>query len=178
MPRLPGVGRYDVTAVPANDRDEIFDLVARFDDAVNRRDPDEFSALWAEDAVWEIGDPMRMRAEGRGTIIGAWKDMVAGTVWLFRGSFAGVVTIEGENEARGRWPCVETGTFAGTQSAGSRGYDNRAIYDDLYVRRDGRWLFQHRRYVYLWLSSDTLPGAPVPIRDQPPERPSHPLERA
>ncbi|MBX9848656.1 MAG: nuclear transport factor 2 family protein [Rhodocyclaceae bacterium] len=34
-----------------SDRAAIADLVARFDDAVNRRDVAEFSALWAIDAV-------------------------------------------------------------------------------------------------------------------------------
>lgn len=152
-----------------DDRLEIADLVARFDDAVNRRDVEEFAPLWCEDAVWEIGEPMPMHVEGAGAILETWQLMVASTVWLFRGSFAGVVTIE-DDHARGRWPCVETGTFAATAEAPARGYDNRAIYDDIYVRVDGLWRFQHRRYVYLWLSSDALPGAPVP-----PAPPSSPL---
>ncbi len=158
-----------------DDRHAISDLVARFDDAVNRRDVDEFSRLWANDAVWEIGDPMPMRVEGVDAIVETWQRMVASTVWLFRGSFAGVVTVE-DGRARGRWPCVETGTFVQRGPDAPTGYDNRAIYDDLYVRRDGAWLFQHRRYVYLWLSSDTLPGAPVPRMDVPSAHPSTPLE--
>lgn len=157
-----------------HDRHAIEDLVARFDDAVNRRDAGEFAALWSPDAIWEIGEPMPMRVEGARTIAETWTRMVASTIWLFRGSFAGVVSIDGDR-ARGRWPCVETGTFAATGEAPARGYDSRAIYDDLYVRRDGRWLFEHRRYVYLWLSSDALPGAPVPLMPDPPETPDRPL---
>lgn len=158
----------------SDDRMAIFDLVARFDDAVNRRDVEEFAALWAEEAVWQIGDPMQLLVSGRGEIVETWRRMVAGTVWLFRGSFAGVVTLNGAY-ARGRWPCVETGTFAKTDARDATGYDNRAIYDDLYVKRGDRWLFLHRRYVYLWLSSDTLPGAPVPLMDEPPPHPTEPL---
>ena len=157
-----------------DDRFAIADLVARFDDAVNCRDAKEFGALWSADAVWEIGEPMPLRVEGAATIVETWQGMVAGTVWLFRGSFAGVVTLEGDR-ARGRWPCVETGTFAATDAGPERGYDNRAIYDDLYVKQDGRWLFAHRRYVYLWLSTDALPGAPVPRAAEPPEPPTDPL---
>ncbi len=140
-----------------DDHQQIFDLVARFDDAVNRRDPDEFANLWSGDAVWEIGDPHPMRVEGADRITTTWREMIGHTEWLFRGSFAGVVEIDGDR-ATGRWPCVETGTFKD-----GKGYDNRAIYEDIYVRSDGRWLLQHRRYLYLWLSSEKLPGAPVPL---------------
>lgn len=140
-----------------DDKRAIAQLVAGFDDAVNRRDEVEFAMLWSEDAVWEIGDPRPMRVEGATTIVETWKKMIAGTQWLFRGSFMGVVTVDGDR-LTGRWPCVETGTFANGEA-----YDNRAIYDDVYVRRDGKWVFGHRRYIYLWLSSEPLPGAPVPL---------------
>ena len=140
-----------------DDRAGIDALVARFDDAVNRRDVPEFAALWAEDAIWEIGEPMPMRTQGADEIVATWQAMLAGTRWLFRGSFMGVVTIQGDR-ATGRWPCIETGTFAdGTD------YDNRALYEDVYARVDGRWLFRHRRYLYLWLSSEKLPGGPVAL---------------
>jgi SnoaL-like domain len=78
--------------------------------------------------------------------------MLQGTQWLFRGSFVGVVSIDGDS-ATGRWPCIETGTFAD-----GIGYDNRAFYEDKYIRIDRHWYFKQRRYVYLWLSSEKLPG--------------------
>lgn len=140
-----------------DDRTAIGNLVARFDDAVDRRDPAEFGALWAQDAVWEICDPMSMRTEGADAILATWQQMLGGTRWLFRGSFAGVVTIRGDH-GTGRWPCIETGTFAD-----GRDYDNRALYEDIYVRSGGRWLFRQRRYLYLWLSGERLPGGPVPL---------------
>jgi ketosteroid isomerase-like protein len=141
----------------ADDLLAITDLVARFDDAVNRRDATAFAALWADDAVWEIGEPMPMRVEGARHIVDTWTRMIGGTRWLFRGSFAGVVNVDGD-VARGRWPCIETGTFAD-----GKGYDNRALYEDRYIKRGGGWRFQHRRYLYLWLSNEPLPGAPVPL---------------
>jgi ketosteroid isomerase-like protein len=130
----------------------ITQLVARFDDAANRRDAQEFASLWDQDAAWEIGDPMPMRVSGARAIVEKWREMIDGTQWLFRGSFAGVIALDGE-VATGRWPCVETGTFSD-----NTGYDNRALYEDKYVRREGRWLFKQRRYVYLWLSRENLPG--------------------
>lgn len=140
-----------------SDRDAIAQLVARFDDAVNRRDPKEFRRLWATDAIWEIGDPMPAHFKGADEITRSWVAAVDGTEWLFRGSFAGVVEISG-NTATGRWPCIETGTFRG-----GKGYDNRALYEDRYIKIDGQWFFAHRRYLYLWLSQEQLPGGPVKL---------------
>ena len=50
----------------------IHDLVARFDDAVNRRDRDEMRKLWAEDSVWSIGDPRPMSVRGADRIVETW----------------------------------------------------------------------------------------------------------
>jgi ketosteroid isomerase-like protein len=143
----------------AEDRCALLDLVARFDDAVNRRDAKELATLWADDAGWDIGEPMPMKVQGKENIVSTWLRMIAGTRWLFRGSFAGVVTLDGDR-ASGRWPCIETGVFADGQ-----GYDNRSIYEDEYVRRQGQWLFLHRRYRYLWLSSQPLPGGPIKLHE-------------
>lgn len=143
-----------------DDKRAIAQLVAGFDDAVNRRDAAEFARLWSGDAVWEIGEPRPMRVVGAPQIVEAWLGMIASTKWLFRGSFMGVVTQDGD-ALRGRWPCIETGTFNDGTA-----YDNRAIYEDEYVHENGRWQFRRRRYVYLWLSSETLPGAPVPLNER------------
>jgi ketosteroid isomerase-like protein len=143
-----------------DDRLAIGQLVAAFDDAVYRKNAAEFARLWVPDAIWEIGVPRPMRVEGASEITATGQRMIAGTKWLFRGSFAGVVSLKGDT-ATGRWPCIETGTFANGQ-----GYDNRAIYEDIYSKADGRWLFLHRRYLYLWLSSESLPGDPVPLGEE------------
>ncbi len=131
----------------------ISQLVARFDDAVNRRDVAEFALLWSPDATWEISEPMPLHVEGSENIVKTWQNMLGGTQWLFRGSFAGVVEVQGDR-ASGRWPCIETGTFVG-----GKGYDNRAMYEDTYVSLDGVWLFQRRKYIYFWLSNEKLPGS-------------------
>ncbi len=139
----------------------IYDLVARFDDAVNRRDKSEFSKLWAKDAVWEIGNPRPLYVEGAESIVDTWSTMLFGSEWMFRGSFAGVVTVNGVN-ATGRWPCIETGTLLSPNKS-PQGYDNRAVYEDDYIKIDGLWLFQRRRYLYLWLSTRQMPGSPVKL---------------
>jgi ketosteroid isomerase-like protein len=133
-------------------------LVARFDDAVNQRSLAEFSELWATDGRWEIEEPLPMKVSGAWTIAEHWGQKMAGTKWLFRGSFAGVVELDGDT-ATGRWPCVETGQFMdGTD------YDNRALYLDSYIKQGDRWLFQSRLYRYMWLSRDKLPGTGLHMR--------------
>lgn len=152
------------TADSMTDLFAIYDLVARFDDAVNRRDRTEFRTLWAEDGTWAIGAPRELSVQGVDQIEDTWWKMTMALEWMFRGSFAGVVTLDGMT-GRGRWPCIETGNSAATADGPGPGYDNRAIYEDLYVKKEGIWLFQKRNYVYLWLSTDRLPGAPVTLSE-------------
>jgi hypothetical protein len=52
---------------------DIRDLAARFSDAVNRRDPDVFGDLFADDGAWEIGEPFPSRAAGRETATARWE---------------------------------------------------------------------------------------------------------
>ena len=106
-----------------------------------------------------------MHVAGRDAIVAAWTGRVAGTEWLFRGSFMGVVSVDGDI-ATGRWPCVETGTFKATDAGPRKGYDNRALYEDRYTKRDGRWFFQHRCYLYPWLSNEALPGDAVRLGEE------------
>ena len=146
----------------------IYDLVARFDDAVNRRDKDEFRTLWAEDGVWEIGPPRELSLQGADRITDIWYKMTMSAEWMFRGSFAGVVTLDGST-GHGRWPCIETGNLGVKANGPPPGYDNRAIYEDLYIKTDDIWLFKKRHYVYLWLSTNELPGAPVKLTEPGPQ---------
>ena len=150
------------TTSGTSDREEIGQLVARFDDATNRGDVEGFRALSAEDAVWEIMEPRPMRAEGVDAIVAKWQALLDVAQWFFRGSFVGVVDVDGDT-ALGRWPCVETSTIAAPADAAHSGYDNRAFYEDAYVRRNGAWLFSRRRYVCFYISDAPLPGRAVPL---------------
>ena len=145
--------KLDGHASHSEDCHAISQLVAKFDDAVNRKSLEEFCSLWTDDAMWQIGAPREMCVQGIDTIRETWKGMLESTVWLFRGSFAGVVEIDGDT-ATGRWPCIETGSF---KEEGK--YDNYALYSDSYRRVSGRgWLIASRNYHYLRLTTDIIPG--------------------
>ena len=59
-------------------RSEISDLVHLYADAVVRRDGDQWSATWADDAVWELGQGRRV--EGRDAIYELWNNAMDGFV--------------------------------------------------------------------------------------------------
>jgi ketosteroid isomerase-like protein len=64
---------------PGKDRAAIADFVARLADAVNRRHVAEFSALWADDAVWEVEAPMAIRSAGHTQLLAIWQQMLGVT---------------------------------------------------------------------------------------------------
>ena len=164
MPRNgsnPEVASSPVSSPSASDRELIGQLVARFDDATNRRDEDGFRALWTKDASWSIGQPRPMSVTGLDAIVAEWHRLLGATEWFFRASYAGIVDVSGD-EAVGRWPCLEMSTVSHPQSAAHSGYENRAFYEDYYVRREDRWLFSKRRYVYFWISDAPIKGQAVP----------------
>ena len=56
-------------------------LVARYADAVCRRDPDAWAATWAEDCRWDLGGPL---ASGRAETLDLWRTAIAKTTGLGR----------------------------------------------------------------------------------------------
>lgn len=158
LDQATGIGVGAAPARQGADLLAIQALVSCFDDAVNRRDAGLFASLWTEDAVWEIGPPMPLVAQGHDRIVAAWTEALAGTEWLFRGSFLGAVAVIGDT-GTGSWPCLERGAFK--SGAGPGGYDNLAVYEDGYRREGSIWRFARRAYRYAWLSTEALPGRPV-----------------
>lgn len=96
-------------------------------------------------------------------IVETWYTMTGHFDWLFCRSFAGVVPLNGDS-GTGRWPCVTSGSYLKRDGIDSQpGSDNRAVYEDTQMKRDGHWLLYRRRYLYLWLSYHALPGHTVPL---------------
>jgi len=146
----------------------ILDLMARFDDAIIRRDAEAFRSLWAEDGVWEIGqfnphgstDIAPLRAQGIDQILAAQRQFGALNAFFFRTTLRGVIDLAGD-QATARTPTTEY-----ARRHDGHGYNNVALYDDELVRRDGTWLFAARRYYYLWIDSQSpIPGSAVPLPD-------------
>lgn len=109
-------------------------------DAVFRRDAEAWGANWAEDARWEL---MGQTVAGRAAIVALWTGAMAGFSFVAFFAQIGALCIDGDR-AEGRvytHELLEHGDGSLTRPVGR--------YDDIYVRKDGRWLFLERRYTFL-----------------------------
>lgn len=123
-------------AAPATDI-ALRQLIARYCDAVLRRDSEAFAQVWAADGVWQLGKPI----EGREAVVAAFDKLMKGYAWLVQSAPNAVFEVDEANgTASGRVAIVEQfkkvrggpGSFVG-------------VYHDRYVRCQGVWQFAERR---------------------------------
>ena len=140
---------------PVEDELAIRDLVARYADAVNRNNAQDWGSTWAEDGFWSL---MGMETQGRDNIVQFWLGAMAGFKFAVHMNASGTLAINGE-QATGRWYLTEytcdndenTNTILG-------------VYDDSYVKRDGDWLFARRVYQIMYMGPADLSGNHQPYR--------------
>ena len=111
-------------------------LVARYCDAVVRKDADACRALWAPDAMWNIGKPV----QGRDEVMALWTSAVGTLKWVVQTAPTMVFEVdERHGTAIGRVTVTE-------QFQTKKGAEGSllGVYHDRYVRRDGTWLFAER----------------------------------
>lgn len=134
------------------DRLEIQALAARFSDAVNERNIDAFSQLWAlGKPIWEIGPPFSARAEGLEAIVELVRGLLLSQQYFMQMTHSGVVAIDGDR-AIARFVEREHGKGAGTY------YDCLAVYEDVVVREPRGWRFRERHYRYRFLDQEPFKG--------------------
>jgi uncharacterized protein (TIGR02246 family) len=120
------------------DRLAIRELLETYADAVCVVDPVAWGGTWAEDGVWELPDyPEIGKIVGRANIVAAWQAAMA--------QYPGVVFISTPGSIR------VTGDEAAVRSYTSEVYDrdggtkrDRGRYDDVCVKRGGKWFFKTR----------------------------------
>lgn len=133
-------------------RDAIADLVHSYADAVVRRDAAQWTATWANDAVWELGKGRRV--EGRDSIVALWTSAMDGFAAVVQNVVNGTATLDlAAGTGSGRWYIIEHW---------QRADDSRGIllayYDDSYVCVDDRWLFASRELVVQYGGPPDLSG--------------------
>lgn len=119
------------------DRLAIRELLEAYGDAVVRGDAFDWGRCWAEDGVWTL---MGTRVEGRAGIVALWTQAMAGFAAVSFLSQPGPVAIDG-NRATCR-----TQTHEVMREIGGRCRVVGGLYDDAFVRHEGRWLFAAREY--------------------------------
>ena len=154
---MGGVTTLETRLRAVEDRLEIHALAARFSDAVNERDVTVFGQLWASGhPIWEIGPPLRSRAEGIDEIIAMLERLLQIQRYFMQMTHSGVVTIDGDR-ATARFVERERGRGDGSY------YDNLAVYDDVLVREPAGWRFLERHYHYRFLDQTPFEGDAFPI---------------
>jgi len=130
-----------VSEDPQSSRDAISDLVRRYSDAVNRRDPAVWSGTFAPDASWRLG-PERV-VEGRAEILRLWtREMQKFRRVVQIVGDGSVVLDSGGRTGTGRWEFQEHAE----REDGASSF-MVAHYEDEYLQVDGQWFFANRSLV-------------------------------
>ncbi len=82
---------------------EIRGLVARYADAVSRRDEKAFAATFAIDGEWQL---LGNVAEGREKAVALWKSLIANFPFVVQLATGGIIEVDGER-ATGTWYITE-----------------------------------------------------------------------
>jgi len=117
-------------------------LVARYADAVCRRDPDAWAATWAPDCRWDLGGGRV--TSGRAQTLKLWRSAIAKYEWVGQVVTTGLVEADGDGDGhgdrgRGSWYILEFNHRAQGDATLHLGH-----YDDEYVRTPDGWLFASR----------------------------------
>ncbi len=142
-------------------------LVHRYADAVCRRDAEQWSACWAEDALWVL-DAER-QVQGREAIVTLWATEMAKYASVIQLVANGEASLDGD-VGRGRWYLQEYNRRTDGSPAVLV-----AWYDDEYRRVDGAWRFTRRALTRLYQGPPDLSGTFFPPGNGNRFAPSEPI---
>ncbi len=133
-------------------RDElaIHELVARYSDAVRRRDEKAWADTWTEDGVWNVGPT---HAKGRESVVKTWSGLMDLFRFVIQMPQSGIVELDGDN-ARGTWQVMELGWPREGDASCTLG-----VYDDRYCRTDAGWRFAERTFRFVYMGPPDLSGS-------------------
>jgi uncharacterized protein (TIGR02246 family) len=125
---------------PYEDRLAIRELLDSYADAVCRVDVQDWAATWAEDSVWALPDyPELGEVRGKTAIVEMWQGAMTQYPGIVFVASVGAIVIDGDTARVRSW----TSEVYDQNGATKR---DRGRYDDVCVKRDGKWLFQSRSF--------------------------------
>lgn len=125
---------------PAEDRLAIRELLDTYADAVTRCDAAAWGETWAEDGVWSMPDYPEFPAQtGRTAIVAMWVEAMKGFAGIMFEAWPGSIAIDGDR-------AVMTSYTAEVYDRDGVTVRDRGRYDDVCVKRDGRWCFLSRTF--------------------------------
>jgi hypothetical protein len=128
---------------PDSDRQQLRELLESYCDAVNRRDPVAWGENWAEDGEWNLPALGITGLTGRAKIVETW----TGAMSMF--AFANMLTMPGSIEVDGDRARVRSYTSEYLVMPDGTVRTPKGRYDDVCVKRGGRWLFLSRTFAVL-----------------------------
>jgi ketosteroid isomerase-like protein len=139
---------------PVSDELAIRNLVARYADAVARRDEAAWSATWTDDGEWHV---MGQSNKGREAVVKTWNQLMGGLEFVIQLASTGLVELDGDR-ATGRWYITEHGRFPGGAAL-----LNLGVYHDEYRYTEQGWRFARRRFDPLYMGPPDLSAEPRPF---------------
>lgn len=126
--------------------------VAKFADAVNRRDQKEFTSLWIPEGIWELKSPMNINVQGKENIEQTFIQLLNNWEFFVQMAHSGVIEINGEY-AKARWCMNEIG-----RDYDGKGFQNFGMYEDELILQENTWLFIKRTYHFAYIDEPKLSG--------------------
>ncbi len=129
-------------------------LVARYADAVNRANAEDWGATWAETGEWHL---MGHVVRGRAPLVEFWRAAMSQFRWVLQLVHTGEIELAGDR-GRARWYLSEVGE----STAGDRLF-TVGVYHDDYTRTAEGWRFARRRFAALYQGPPDLTGRTFPF---------------
>jgi SnoaL-like domain len=138
----------------AEDELAVRNLVARYCDAVCRRNPTAWAATWTPDCSWDLGGGRVVT--GRKAALELWTSAISRYPWVAQLAPTGTVEVTGDT-GRGSWWVLELNHLPDGAGALHLGH-----YDDEYRRTEEGWQFASRRFAMVYRGALDA-GAVVPL---------------
>ena len=152
------------------DRLAVQDLIYRYADSVTRADWAQTEAMFAPDAILEIGSPYDIRIEGGQAIRQFLIEGTRGSELLIQTAHSPAIQLVEPDRAHATTTIHELsrGVVAASSNFAEIGaivnYEQYGIYYDDAAKIDGEWKFTHRLFQVLYQAPNSLNGSVIAPR--------------